>query len=48
MRAGIRQEHPEYSEPEIRRELFLRLYRDCFTAAEAERIAQYVMAWRDE
>lgn len=46
VKVGIRQQQPDISEPELRRRVFLRLYSDCFSKEEAERIADYVASFK--
>jgi hypothetical protein len=40
--AGIRRDHPDLGEAEVRRALFLRFYGDDFDPAQRERIADWI------
>ena len=42
VKIGIRQQQPDISEADMRREVFLRLYGDCFSEEEKARIIQYL------
>jgi len=42
MKAGIRQQHPEITESDLRGELFKRLHGDDFTPEEIVRIIAYI------
>jgi hypothetical protein len=42
IKAGILHEQPEITEPKLREAIFRRLYSDCFTQEEMQRIIAYL------
>ena len=42
IKAGILYENPDISPADLRGEMFMRLYGDCYTKEEAQRIVQYL------